>query len=182
MTPENSENKEKTNKKLPKDSIWWDIIGLLIKIGWIVLFFLAVFIFVIGVCVNNGVSMMPSFHDRDVIFYYRLANGFKAGETVVYEGKNGELITGRVTACKGDTADITEEEVKINGYYIKEDYVSGETVLFDGGMKFPVTLSDGQYLILCDNRSEQSDSRTFGIITQNQIKGRIMLSIRQRDF
>lgn len=175
-------NEKETNKKLPKGSIWWDIIGLVIKIGWIVLFFTAVFVFFIGVTVNNGVSMMPSFHDRDVIFYYRLANDFKAGETVVYEGRNGELITGRIIARNGDTADITEDGVKINGYYRKEDYISGETVLFDGGMKFPVTLSDGQYLILCDNRSEPSDSRIFGIITQNQIKGRVMLSIRQRDF
>ena len=89
-------NEKKVNKKLPKDSIWWDIIGLVIKIGWIVLFFAVVFVFFIGVTVNNGVSMMPSFHDRDVIFYYRLANDFKADETVVYEGKNGELITGRI--------------------------------------------------------------------------------------
>lgn len=146
------------------------------------LFFGIVFVLFIGVTVNKGVGMMPSFHDRDVVLYYRLSHDFQADDVVVYEGQNGELLLGRVVARAGDTIDITEDGVKVNGYHRQEEHTIGETVLFENGLNFPVTLAERQYVILCDNRTESMDSRTLGIITADQIKGHVMLLIRQRDF
>jgi signal peptidase I len=159
-----------------------DLIALLLRVGWIAFVFAVLLLVVCGITVNNGNRMAPSFHDRDVVIYYRLARDIEAGEVVVYQAENGRLLVGRVIAAAGDAVDIDEKGVRINGYYQAELYARGDTVLFEGGTALPVTLGTGEYFILCDDRSQSSDSRTFGPVPESRIKGRVMLMIRQRDF
>lgn len=165
-----------------QSGVMGDLLALLLKIGWICLFFGAVLVFVVGVTVQSGTAMEPAFHDRDVVFYYRLDKTPEAGEAVVYTDEAGKLLVGRVVAVGGDTVEITAEGVKVNGYYQMEPYASGETILFREGVEFPVTVKGGEFFVLCDNRGEGRDSRILGPIPEKQIKGRVMLSVRQRDF
>ena len=153
-----------------------------LRLGWIA-FILAILLLVVcGVTVNSGERMAPAFHDRDIVVFYRLAKDISAGEVVVFRGENDRLLVGRVVAKGGDTVDIDENGLKINGYYQTEPYRRGDTVLFEGGAAFPVKLRTGEFFILCDDRSDGSDSRTFGPVSSDRILGRVMLSIRQRDF
>ena len=89
---------------------------------------------------------------------------------------------GRVVAKGGDEVDIDENGLRVNGYYQAEPYRNGDTVLFEGGTGLPVTLRAGEYFVLCDDRSQGGDSRNFGPISADRILGRVMLTIRQRDF
>lgn len=172
----------KPKKKSSQPGVLSDLIGLLLKIAWIGLFFAILLVFVVGLTVNSGERMTPAFHDRDVIVYYRLARDYDAGEVIVYLNESGEPLIGRVVAKGGDEVDITADGLMINGYYQTESYITGDTVLFEGGPSFPMTLREGEYFVLSDNRAEGSDSRTLGAISGEEIKGRVMLSIRQRDF
>lgn len=169
-------------KEKPKNGLLADLAALLLRLGWIA-FILAILLMVVcGVTVNSGERMAPAFHDRDIVVFYRLAKDVKAGEVVVFRGQNDRVLVGRVVARGGDTVDIDENGLKINGYYQTEPYRRGDTVLFEGGAAFPVKLRAGELFILCDDRSDGSDSRTFGPVSSDRVLGRVMLSIRQRDF
>ncbi len=159
-----------------------DAISLLLRIAWIVFMILLSFLLVLGVTVNRGESMTPAFHDRDTIIYYRLSKEYHTGDVIVYTGSDGNSVLGRIIAKAGDVVDITGEGIIINGYPHEESYASGEFVLFEGGVVFPIILSSEEYFILCDNRSEGDDSRLSGAVSSHEICGKVMLSIRQRDF
>lgn len=178
----NRPNEEMAMEKRIDRSVWSDLIGLLLRIGWIGLIIVIAFCFVVGAAVNSGERMTPAFHDRDVVIYYRLAHDYAAGDAVVYRNENDRLLVGRIVAVPGDTVDITEVGLMINGYHRVERYATGETLLPEGGAEFPMTLVQNQYFVLCDNRNEGDDSRLLGALSPKEIKGRVMLSIRQRDF
>ena len=163
-------------------SFWADLAALLLRIGWIGLIVAILLLVICGVTVNSGDRMAPAFHDRDVVIYYRLAKDIQAGEVVAYHGEHGKVLLGRVVAKAGDRVDIDENGLRINGYYQTEPYMTGETVVFEGGVALPVTLRAGEYFVLCDDRDQAPDSRTLGPISSDRILGRVMLTIRQRDF
>lgn len=171
---------EKKDKK--KDSLLADLAALLLRVGWIALVLAILLLVICGVTVTNGNSMAPAFHDHDVVIYYRLAKDIQAGEVVAYRGRNDQTLLGRVVAKGGDTVDIDEGGLRINGYYQSEPYKTGDTIKFEGGIAFPVTLRPGEYFVLCDDRSQSSDSRILGPVSGDRILGRVMLTIRQRDF
>ena len=159
-----------------------DLIALLLRVGWISLILAVLLLVICGITVNSGNRMAPAFHDRDVVIFYRLARDIQAGEVVVYRGPNGQSLLGRVVAKGGDEVDIDENGLRVNGYYQAEPYRNCDTVLFEGGTGLPVTLRAGEYFVLCDDRSQGGDSRNFGPISADRILGRVMLTIRQRDF
>lgn len=169
-------------KKKKGSGLLGDLLALVLRIGWISLILAILLLVICGITVNSGDRMSPAFHDRDVIIFYRLSKDIQAGEVVVYRGPNDQVLLGRVVAKGGDTVDIDKNGLKINGYYQTEHYKQGETVLFEEGVSLPVTLRPGEFFVLCDMRAQGGDSRNFGPISSDHILGRVMLSIRQRDF
>ena len=159
-----------------------DLVTLLLKIAWVGALFAGLLLYVFGISVIHGARMEPSMQDRDIVVYYRLADNMTAGETVVYRNADGVKVTGRIAAVGGDTVDIDARGLMVNGYYTTDEHAVGDTVLFERGVVFPITLKSGEYFVLCDDRSQEDDSRTLGALTNEQIDGRIMLLIRQRDF
>ncbi|NLG88039.1 MAG: signal peptidase I [Clostridiaceae bacterium] len=81
----------------------------------------------------------------------------------------------RVIAVPGDTVDICDGKVYINGEIIEEPYVKGITPPM--GSNYPITLKDGEFFVMGDNRENSSDSRSFGPIKRENIEGRAMFRI-----
>ena len=52
----------------------------------------------------------------------------------------------------------------------------------ESNVKYPIKLKDGQYFILNDFRENKNDSRTFGVIEQEQVKGKLLFLLRRRSF
>ena len=82
--------------------------------------------------------------------------------------------------CAGKSSDITEEGLKINGYLQQESEIFRETYPFEGGISFPITLKEEEYFVLGDNRTKAEDSRIFGSVSEEEIKGSISTLIRRR--
>ena len=182
LTEETNTKSRKRPAQKPKSDLFYNAFGLLIKIGWIALSIFLLLQFVLGIFKNQGTAMEPSFHDRDVILYSRLSGEYEAGDVVVFQGQNEKLRIGRIVGRSGDTVEIDEGGLKLNGYYQTELYTKGETVLFEGGTDFPLTLGMDEYFVLFDNRPQGGDSRVLGKIPVDAIKGRVVLTIRARDF
>jgi len=81
----------------------------------------------------------------------------------------------RVIAVPGDTIDIRDGNVYINGEVIEEPYIKGVTMPMSDN--YPLSLKDGEYFVMGDNRENSSDSRSFGPIKRENIEGRAMFRV-----
>lgn len=127
----------------------------------------------------NDLEMLPNIAPGDLVIYYRLNNKLSVGDIIAYNYKGKEKIA-RIVAYPNDKVDIDDKGFKVNGGYQYEPKVFKQTLPFTQGIKFPVTLAQDEYFILGDNRDKTVDSRIFGPIKKNQIKGRVMIVIKTR--
>ena len=157
-------------------------VALALRVFWILLILLITFRFVLGITVNRDEAMMPAFHDRDILIYYRLAHELVSGDPVVYLDDDGSTRLGRVVAIGGDTVDFSEEGLRVNGFRRLDDQGTGEPVLYEEGPSYPLALTTGEFFVLCDDRTQGKDSRLYGVFTEKDIRGRVLLSVRHRNF
>lgn len=75
----------------------------------------------------------------------------------------------RVMALPGETIEIRDNAVFINGAALVEPYLSSGVIMQDFG---PQTIPDGMVFVMGDNRNSSHDSRKFGSIPQDTIVGR----------
>ena len=88
----------------------------------------------------------------------------------------------RVVAVEGDTVDITEDGLEVNGYLQQENLIYEKTRRYEEGIDFPVTLKANEVFVLGDARENATDSRVYGVVNIEETKGKVMLIIRKRGF
>lgn len=158
-----------------------EIGGLLLKLAAIALGFLLLFTFLFGAMRYNAADMYPAVKEGDLVMYYRLDKNYAAADLLVliYEGKS---MVGRVVAVEGDTVDITEDGLLVNGALQEERGIVSETVPYQEGIRFPVILEEGQVFVLGDSREHATDSRIYGPVKAKDTQGKVMCVIRRRNF
>lgn len=161
-------------------SLLQEILFLLLKIGAILMALVLLFTFLFGIFRNVDDSMAPGFREGDLVIFYRLDKAYVASDTLVveYEGKKQVR---RVVAVAGDTVDITEEGLLINGSLQEERRIYEETKRYAQGIDFPVTLKQGEVFLLGDSREHATDSRIYGSVSVKDTLGKVMTLIRRRD-
>ncbi len=116
-------------------------------------------------------SMRPTISPGDHLIVNRLPYYYrnpKRGEVVVfnYEGKN---LIKRIIGVAGDTIEILDGKVYVNGKRLDESIYLGkddETFTFSKSpITFPYKVPEGKYFVLGDNRRNSSDSRVIGPIS-----------------
>lgn len=103
--------------------------------------------------------------DRIKIFLKDVSEIFKP-----IEKKTNIRLVKRIIGVPGDKIDIRDGKVYVNDMALDEPYVKGET--FQREISFPLTVPEGKYVVLGDNREVSKDSRTFGYIERRQIEGK----------
>lgn len=85
----------------------------------------------------------------------------------------------RIIALPGQTIDIVDGKVWVDGEELKEEYYQGETPLFDPSIVFPLTVEDDCVFVMGDNRPHSSDSRSssLGTVPIDAILGKAQLRI-----
>ncbi len=91
-----------------------------------------------------------------------------------YNDESHRLVK-RVIGIPGDTVDIREGSVYINGKLYKESYVKGQT--YPNSMAFPILIPEGEYFVLGDNRENSMDSRDIGLIPGYEIEGKAVFRL-----
>ncbi|MCI1931947.1 MAG: signal peptidase I [Clostridia bacterium] len=124
----------------------------------------------------NGTSMSNTLNNGDKIFMCRLISMFgkcSTGDIVVLklniDGKNTKIVK-RIAAQSGDTIEIKERKLYINGiekkgYYFKKGTEDTEFVL-----------GNGYIYALGDNAGDSTDSRDFGPLNCKSIEGKVLMS------
>ena len=162
-----------------KETIKDDLLFLLMKIGILAILLIITFVFIFGISRCNDNSMSPAFKDGDLAFYYRLQKEYNIADVVVIK-KDNELQIRRIIAKGGDQIEITEEGLKINGYLQQEINIYEETLPYVEGIAFPIEVPENEYFVLGDSRSNAKDSRIYGTVKKEEVKGGVMTLIPRR--
>jgi len=173
---------DEINRTQNNPSVWKDLSFLLIKIGLITLVFLALFTFLLGIIRYEEPSMAPSIKDGDLVIFYRYTQSGYLPQDVVVVNYDGQNQARRVVATAGDTVDITEEGLLVNGALQQELGIYQKTERYEEGVDFPLTVPGNQVFVLGDSRDGATDSRIYGPVEISETKGKVMTVIRRRGF
>lgn len=169
---------EIAGKKRIVKSIWK---GILIRSGTFALTFWIVFTFVFGIWIADGNDMAPAIREGDLVVYYRCGN-FTNRDSVVYEA-DGNVYLGRIAGCEGAVIGKTEDHrLTVDGRI--QPVQPGMGIYSEtpaGDLKERITVEPGRFFILGDCREESTDSRCFGTVGKDQIRGKVFLLWRRRN-
>jgi len=135
----------------------------------------------------NGSSMYPTLENGDQLIVEKLSCRFgkpKRFDIIVFnqiEEEKEEPVhyIKRIIGLPGETLQITDgkiyidgEELKENyGYYINQEQMEGYDV------SEPVLIGEDEYFVLGDNRNDSLDSRKIGSISKQNIIGKAVFRI-----
>lgn len=137
--------------------------------------FLFVYVFLVQPHRVQGISMVPSFENGELLLTEKISykvSRIERGDVIVFEApidRKADFIK-RVIGLPGENVEIKEGHVFINGEKLEESYIFSQTEGFVN-----VTLPKDEYLVLGDNRTASSDSRSFGPIARKSVKGKVWL-------
>ena len=155
--------------------------------------------FVVGTYVVPSASMADTIEVGDLVASEKVSYRFgepEAGDIVTFtvyaQTVDGEPVAGtislepgegleevelvkRVIATAGQTVDIVDGAVYVDGEPLEEDYVDGALTeeLAGSDIEFPYTVPEGEVWVMGDNRTNSADSRWFGSVPVESVTGRV---------
>lgn len=143
--------------------------------------FLVIYIFFFRPFQVSGESMYPTFKNKEYILTNLIALKFetpKRGEVIVFKSPTDEDkdFIKRVIGIPGDSVSLMDGYVYVNGKKVDESkYLDTEVRTYGGSFLTDgesVTVPEGQYIVMGDNRPFSSDSREWGFLEKKDIIGK----------
>ena len=138
--------------------------------------FIRIFFFDTYIITNK--SMQPTLDEGDEILLIKrnfIFNRIKNFDIIVFRMGENNLVK-RVIGCEGDRIEIIDGELYLNNDLIKYEYY-----IFDEEDNASYIIGKNQYFVLGDNISVSEDSRSFGLINESDIIGRVILIFSPKD-
>ena len=170
-------NKKTKPEKIETDKVK-DIIGMVVYFLIVVAVMVFVVKFIGQRTVVIGDSMQTTLSDGDNLITDKITYRFrdpKRFDIVVFPFKENtsKLLIKRIIGMPGETVQIKNGKVYINGYELQENY--GIAVMDDAGIASePILLGEDEYFVLGDNRNNSQDSRfsSVGNVSRSDLIGR----------
>lgn len=140
--------------------------------GWIL------FTWIFCVTSVRGNEMFPALKDGDLVFALRLQRDYVKNDVVVYE-QNEDIHIGRIVARAGDTVEMDDSGTMLvngTGQYGEIIYPT----YAKAGLEYPYQVPKGTVFILGDYRTQTEDSRDYGAIALEDVKGKVFTILRRR--
>lgn len=124
-------------------------------------------------------SMYPTLHSGDKCAVLKAGYIFgepERGDIVIANVSSGKRYVKRVIALGGESIEIKDSTVYINGEVFEEEYLPEGLEYED----YPLTvIPEGEYFLMGDNRPTSIDSRngSIGFIEEKDIIGRVFLRL-----
>ncbi|KOO47514.1 signal peptidase I [Priestia koreensis] len=168
-------------KKEKKSEIWQWVKS--IGIAVIVAFILRSYVF--APTIVNGKSMDPTLHTNERLILSKIGEP-KRFDIIVFHAPDGRDYVKRVIGFPGETVEIKDDTLFIDGKACKEAYLREGKKAFANkygkARKFTedypqIKVPKGDLFVLGDNRPVSEDSRSIGPISQSKIIGKAKLSV-----
>ena len=181
---ETEKNSEKETSGTKENSTAKNILGTIAYIAGVCIFVFLILHFVGQRTVVNGNSMDTTLANGQNLVMDKLSYRFhdpKRYDIIIFPYKYEEdtYYIKRIIGLPGEHVRIDDSgNIYINEKVLKESY--GREVIQDQGIaRDEITLGEGEYFVLGDNRNNSSDSRdpSVGIIQKKDIIGRAWLQI-----
>ena len=201
---------DKKNGKKEKGGFFRDIIEIVESTFVTMFIIVLMFTYVLHPVNIVGTSMVPTLNanyngdriaanDTDKIFMNTIFFKVNYGDILVIDKAKNYLlnehgtpyqpqydmpinvcIIKRVIAVGGQTVDLRDGKVFIDGKEIDEPYIAPNSVTNDLGAfdgQYPITIPKGYYFVMGDNRNASTDSRhrSVGLVKKNQIYGKAII-------
>ena len=166
-----------------KPNVMRELLGMLVYVGIVLAITFLINTFVGQRTHVSGESMENTLDDGDQLIVDKLTYRFHDPErfdiiVFPFRYKDNTYYIKRIIGLPGETVQIADGEIYINGEVLEESY--GREVMQDAGLAAePITLGDDEYFVLGDNRNYSSDSRdpSVALIHRKEIIGRAWLRI-----
>ncbi len=170
-----------------KKSVFWEYIEAILTAG--IIAFLIITFVVQAFKIPSG-SMLQTLQIGDYLlvnkFLYGLKNPFS--DDYLIEGvdpKHGDVIVfrypldpsmdyiKRIVGIPGDTLEMKNRQLFRNGKPVQEPYVQHVAPTHYARDNFPlITVPPNKYFVLGDNRDDSADSRVWGFVDRQAIRGK----------
>lgn len=165
----------------PSSLLIW-IVGIIILVKLVQAFLIQPFIV-------DGASMLPTYHNKEFLlvdkFSYRVKTPVRGDIMIfkLYENNNnpyeGKHLIKRVIGLPGEHVVVKNGVTTIynksspNGFVLEEPFVSFKELTKDAD----VTLDNHHYFMMGDNRAQSYDSRDWGALDEENIKGQVLFRV-----
>lgn len=119
----------------------------------------------------SGNGMAPTLKDGDYALFNKFDKNYERNEIVNFLSNiDNRIIISRIIGLPGETVQIKDAKVFINGEMMEGQETSGDLEL---------TLKEKEYFVLSDNREHGAggDSRTQGPISEGMFKGTYLIRL-----
>jgi signal peptidase I len=138
-------------------------------------------LFVVQVTEVRQRSMEPTLEQNDRVLVSKLDYRFgppQRGDIIVFNPPVPDATipyVKRVIAVGGETIDMRNGSVFVNGQQVDIPQAHGTTQPQAPQIAYPFTVPAGQIFVMGDNRTFSSDSRTFGPVPVGNIIGKVLV-------
>lgn len=168
-------NKPKRNRRLLKE--------IAVTVFLTLALFLIVLFSTCKLPAVTGYSMTPTLNDQDRLIVYRWGEIKRFSLVYFRNPEKDNWLIRRVIGRPGEIIEYRKGILYIDGNEITERFLPS---LVEEGTDTPITddfqlaegkIPTGKYFVLGDNRSYATDSRYFGLIDEQEIKGTVVARI-----
>ena len=120
-------------------------------------------------------SMEPTLTPGEHVLAWKvpaLAPPLGRGDLVAFAHGPGPLYVKRVVGVAGDRVALRDGRLFVNGRAVPEEYAVPDRI--DSVYFGPVVVPDGTVFVMGDNRANSFDSRAFGPVARDQLRGRVV--------
>jgi len=134
----------------------------------------------VRISVVNGSSMENTFHNGQKLIVSRMSyvvSNPKRGDVVIVQSDKLDVdyIIKRVIGIPGDTIEIKNNELYINGTKKDEPYIKEKMTTNEDNTWI---LGKDEYFLCGDNRNNSLDCRVIGAINKSQIFGKVVFDLK----
>jgi len=179
-----------TEEQIPQSSSVKDILGKISRGLYdiietlVIAFAIVVFIYLFVASPHEviGRSMEDSFWDGEYLLADKITIHFKEpqrGDVIIFKQTDTADYIKRIIGLPDDTVEVRDGSFFVNGQSLDESgyldsgvYTEGGSFLSEGDV---FTVPVGKLFVAGDNRQHSSDSRSFGPVNYDNIKGRAVV-------
>ena len=174
MSVPNEQGGEHVKKNLPLRLVIEILLIVIVAIGLATLFTR----FVMQPYEIPSGSMEQTIEVGDRVFSEKVSYMFGdpvQGDIITFEdpADSERVLIKRVIATGGQTVDLRDGVVYVDGVPLDEPYTQGKPSNdLNSGITYPYTVPEGHVWVMGDNRTNSQDSRYFGAIKESSVTGK----------